>query len=137
MRAVFDSSALAKRYVVEPGTDRVLELCAAAEEVILSILCVPEIVSALNRLRRENRLTSKNYTAVKDDLAPDVEQATLVSITPSILARTIEILEKYPLRALDSVHLATALDAACDVFVSADRNQCQAARDLGLTVEAL
>ena len=49
MRIALDSSALAKRYVSESGTPRVLELCAQATEVVVSVLCVPEILSGLNR----------------------------------------------------------------------------------------
>ena len=40
MRLFLDSSALAKRYVLENGSDRVVELCREADEVVLSSLLV-------------------------------------------------------------------------------------------------
>ena len=135
MRVAFDSSALAKRYVLERGSDRVAELCARAEEVILSVVCIPEILSALNRLRRERLLTRNRYVRIKRALAADVEQATVLAITPPVLGRTVAALEKAPLRALDAIHVATGLDSACELFVSADKRQCDAARKMGLTVE--
>jgi uncharacterized protein len=135
MRIAFDTSALAKRYVAELGTSRVLELCAQATEVIVSVLCVPETLSGLNRLRREGRLPPEAYTTAKADLAGDMTQATIVPVTPSVVARTIEILEKTTLHTLDAVHLAVAIDAACDLFVSADARQCEAANELGLKLE--
>jgi hypothetical protein len=135
MRIAFDTSALAKRYVDERGTPRVLELCAQATEIVVSVLCVPEILSALNRLRREGRLTSGGYVAAKTDLADDMTQATIVPVTPAVVSRAIEILEKAALRTLDAIHLAVAMDSACDLFVSSDVRQCEAARELGLKIE--
>jgi predicted nucleic acid-binding protein len=137
MRIAFDTSALAKRYVVERGTARVLELCSQATEVVVSVLCVPETLSALNRLRREGRLTSDEYVAAKKELAGDMAQATVVQVTSTVLARAIEVLEKMALRTLDAIHLAVALDSGCDLFVSADVPQCEAAAELGLTIERI
>jgi hypothetical protein len=137
MRIAFDTSALAKRYVDERGTSRVLELCAQATEVVVSVLCVPEILSGLNRLRREGRLLSDGYAAAKADLAGDMTQATIVPVTPAVLSRAIEILEKTASRTLDAIHLAGAMDSACDLFVSADARQCEAASQLGMKIERI
>ena len=137
MRIAFDSSALAKRYVAEAGTERVLELCAQASQVILSVLCIPEIISGLNRLRREKGLSRRKYRSLKKDLAADVSQALLVPISETVLVVAIRALEGAPLRALDALHTATALDSSCDLFVSADTRQCKAARSLGLQVQQI
>ena len=137
MRIAFDSSALAKRYVAEAGTERVLELCAQARQVILSVLCIPEIISGLNRLRREKKLSTRKYRSLKKDLAADVAQALLVPISETVLGAAIRALEGAQLRALDALHIATALDSSCDLFVSADTRQCKAARSLGLRVEQI
>jgi len=137
MRICFDSSALAKRYVAEPGTERVLEFCSLAREVILSVLCVPEIISAMNRLRREEKLSAQQYLTLKEELAADIRQATIVAVTQPVVARTIELLEKASLGTLDAIHVATALDSSCELFVSADRQQSAAARLAGLTVEEI
>ncbi len=137
MRIVLDSSALAKRYVAEPGTERVLELCSEAQEIILSVLCVPEILSVLNRLKQEGGLSKRQYLELKEALAADVEQATIVTITQAVVIWGIEVLEETSLHTLDAIHVATALDSGCELFVSADRLQCTAARQLGLTVEEI
>ncbi len=137
MRLFLDSSALAKRYVEEPGTDRGLNLCRGAEEIILSSLCVPELISGFNRLRREEKLSLNRYRALKRELAADVEEATIIDLTPLIIDRTIACLERAPLRALDAVHLASAIESMCDLFLTADRKQGQAAAQLRLKVEAV
>jgi len=137
MRIAFDTSALAKRYIDERGTARVVELCADAREIVVSVLCVPEMISGLNRLRREGLLSSRKYDAVKNELAGDLAQATIAQITPSVISRTVEILERAELRTLDAVHVASALDCECNLFVSADARQCKAAEKMGLNIERI
>ena len=135
MRIVFDTSALAKRYLVERGTARVVELCGQADEIVVSVLCVPEMFSGLNRLRRDGSLSAEQYRRLKREFAADLVQAAVVAITPSVLTKAIAALEASALRALDAVHVATAQDSSCDLFVSADLRQCGAAKALGLTIE--
>ncbi len=137
MRVCLDSSALAKRYVAEIGSDRVAARCAGADEVILSVLCLPELVSAFNRLRRERRLSAKRYRRFKRDLASDVAQAVVIDVTPAVIERSIRCLEAMPLRALDALHLACALESRCELFLTADARQAEAARAFKLTVETV
>ena len=48
MKTYLDSSSFAKRFVDEAGSDAVEAICAEASELGLSVICVPEIVSALD-----------------------------------------------------------------------------------------
>ena len=50
MRVCFDSSAFAKRYINEPGTAEVLAWCDRADELVLSVIALPEMISAFCRL---------------------------------------------------------------------------------------
>lgn len=135
MRTFFDSSALAKRYVNESGTPLVLQLCSQAHEIVLAIIVVPELVSAFNRLRREGKLLEPDYLFVKSELAADVAAATIIEITPTVVAQSLNCLEQFPLRAMDALHLGAAITSGAQRFVSGDLRQCQAARSLGLLVE--
>ena len=51
-----DSSALAKRYVQETGSERVEEILADATSLGLSVIALTEVISALCRRRREAAL---------------------------------------------------------------------------------
>jgi len=132
MKVVLDSSSLAKRYVQEAGSDEVEGILQSASELGLCILCLPEIVSALNRLCREKALTAAEYRQAKEALAADMGEATILQLTPAVVARAVELLETNPLRALDSLHVACALEWGADLFVSSDRRQCAAATNAGL-----
>lgn len=48
MKIFLDSSTFAKRFVDEPESQKVEDLCSQAMELGLSVICVPEIMSALN-----------------------------------------------------------------------------------------
>jgi len=134
MRIYLDSSALVKRYIYEAGSTDVAERCAQASEVILSILALPEVISALNRLRRENRLSDRQYEQLREALVLDMEDAFVINMTVPVIQKSVICLEHHPLRTIDSMQIASALAASADLFVSADIRQCEAAEKMGLPV---
>jgi len=135
MRLFLDSSALAKRHIGEQGSDRVVARLQEADEAVLSVLAAPEVVSALNRRRREGRLADAAYQARKHDLIEDIKHATVLDLTPSVVAGAISLLERFALRCSDAIHVATAIEVGPDLFLSGDHRQCEAARAEGLNVE--
>ncbi|MBN2450923.1 MAG: type II toxin-antitoxin system VapC family toxin [Lentisphaeria bacterium] len=132
MRAVLDASALAKRYVQEPGSDEVEGILMQTSALGLCVVCMPEIVSALSRLRRERVLSVVQYRQAKHALAVDIGEATVLHLTPSVIARAVALLETNVLRALDSLHVACAIEWGAELFVSADHRQFAAAENAGL-----
>jgi len=137
MRIFLDSSALAKRYIAEKGSQKVISLCKKADEIILSILCIPEILSAFNRLRRERKMSDQQYQKLKSDLFKDITQATIVGIDNPVIMRTTICLEQEIFRTLDAIHIASAKESICDLFVSSDQKQCKAASGLGFQTKLI
>ena len=134
MRAFFDSSGLAKRYIKERGSEKVTEILSSSSEVAVSLVCPPEIVSALNRLRHQDFISSAQYKCTKKAHFADIGDMTICNITIPIVSAAIALIEKYPLRTLDALHVACAIEWQADLFVSADRRQLSAAKSLGLHV---
>jgi len=132
VRVFLDSSAFAKRFVDEPGSGQVESLCAEATELGLSILCVPEIVSALNRRRRERSLTEVQYLRAKRQIIDDVRDADIVNLTTSVVGSSVVVLEASAVRASDALHIACALEWDAEIFVSSDTRQLNAATRAGL-----
>ena len=137
MNIFFDSSALAKRYLEEKGSDRVQAILSSASALGVSVICVAEIISALCRRRRERRLSTQQYRDAKAALFSDIEDASVIGIGDEVIARSVELLEHFPLRSADALHLACAAEWSAELFVSADERQARAARAHGLKVEAL
>jgi predicted nucleic acid-binding protein len=132
VRIFFDSSAYAKRYIEEPGSQTVDKLCMAATEFALNIVCLPEIISVLNRWVRERVLTPRHYQEVKERLLEEVQDIVIINLTPSVISTCTAILEHSPVRAMDALHIACAVQWDAELFVSADRRQISAARKAGL-----
>ncbi len=61
MRTFFDTSAFVKRYIEEPGSERVMEIRSEAGHLVLSLICLPEMISTLNHLVREGKLSGDQY----------------------------------------------------------------------------
>ena len=135
MRVFFDSSAFAKRYVHEPGTEAVLSWCDRATEIGLAGIALPEIISAFCRLQREGNITPIQYQRLKSSLLSDIEDLAIVDLTPVVVRQAILSLEGSVLRGLDAIHIGCAVALQADVFVSADQRQREAAARAGLTVE--
>ena len=134
MRIFFDSSAFAKRYIEEPGSDKVEDLCVQATLLGVSSICLPEVISGLCRLSRDSILTKNQYEVTKGTLLKDFEDITVCNITPAVIGKTIHILETNTLRTLDALHIGCALEWKAEVFVSSDLRQISAAKKMGLKV---
>lgn len=134
MLVFFDSSAFAKRYVQEAGSDDVLSWCEQASEIGLSGIALPEIISAFCRLMREKRISRKQYHSLKVALLEDVRDAAICDLSPNVISQSILALEKNTLRGMDAIHIGSALALQAEVFVSADQRQCHAAKLAGLRV---
>ncbi len=67
----------------------------------------------------------------------DIDDATVIGITEDVIARAVDLLEQFPLRSADTLHIACASEWSTDLFVSADDRQCKAARAHGLRVQAI
>jgi uncharacterized protein len=101
------------------------------------VICIPEIVSALCRRRRERKLSTQEYRHTKAAVLSDIDDATVIGITEEVIAQAVALLEQFTLRSADALHIACAAEWSTDLFVSADDRQFQAAKARGLRVEAI
>ena len=133
MKTFFDSSAFVKRYIVEQGSDKVDDICQTTDKLALCVICIPEIISALNRRVREKIVSRSDYTTIKGRLLEDARDVEIINLTDEVVAHSMLILEQHPLRAMDALHIACAQAWKADLFVSADHDQVRAANRLGLS----
>ena len=134
MKIFLDSSALAKRYIRERGSEKVEHALSEATEAAVSLIGPPEIASALCRLRRQGSISGSQYDEAKKALFQDIEDMSVCNLTIPVVVRAMGLLEKHPLRTLDALHVAGALECRTDLFVSSDRRQLDAASVSGLRV---
>ena len=134
MKLFLDTSAFAKRYVAEQGSDKVVELCQQADSLVVSVICLPELIATLCRLLREKKITKADYRKLKGDAMMDLADIDICQIIPGVLASAVLLLETNPLRAMAALHVTSAVAVEADIFVSADYRQLAAARKARLKI---
>lgn len=138
-----DTSAIIKRYVTEVGSGWITSLIqpVSGHIVVLSALANVESFSTLARLQRSKHLTPTIVTQRQNDFLVDIKtQYLLISLNDAVLARAGTLVNKYPLRTLDSIQLSCAMEAQVTlgvvlVFLSADNNLLSAAAAEGFPTD--
>lgn len=143
----FDTSALVKLYFQEPGSLSVRSLYSRAERIATSAIAGAELASAMQRRVRESSLEKAVADRVwRDWLARSQEffEVPLPSGSSTIATQVFTLCSKYPLRASDAIHVASALEVARHHFpgdafllLTSDENLKKAATDEGLPCEDL
>jgi predicted nucleic acid-binding protein len=130
-----DTSALVKRYVLEPGSRTVREI-VRRRTVAVSRIAYAELASAVARLQREGELDARGRDQILARLDEDFASFTVVEVRPAIVRRVPALVVQRALRGYDAVHLASALavrdQGAALTFWSADRALVGAATSFGL-----
>jgi len=75
--------------------------------------------------------------AAKQYLSADVRDVVVISLVPEVISKCTLLLESNPIRAMDALHVASAMEWAADLFVSSDRRQLAAARKAGLRTKLI
>lgn len=107
MTLYLDTSSLVKLYVAEAGSDDVRRLVGEANVVATSVVAYAEMRSALARLRREGVLTAAKLTGAKREFYEQWPAYLALEATDALCRAAGEFAEKYRLRGLDSIHLAS------------------------------
>jgi len=68
----------------------------------------------------------------KEHLSEDVRDIVISNLTPSVISTCTAILERGPVRAMDALRIACAVQWGAELFVSAEKRQISPARRAGL-----
>ncbi len=131
-----DASALVKLLVPEEESRALNQALAGLTDVIVSDLALTEVASALGRRRRERRLTREEAQRLYREASKLHASSHQAELTPPVHRRAERLMLSLTisLRALDALHLATALDVEAATVVSFDPRLRDAAISQGLFV---
>ena len=135
-----DTSALAKRYLREPGSDEFDGFLERLLSVSISRLTVAELRCLLGRRRRNRDIDTdaerRATAAFEEDVAQGFLEVHPLEDQHALGARNLLIrLAAFPLRTLDALHLAIATAIGADAVATADDTFAAAAAALRLRVE--
>jgi uncharacterized protein len=135
-----ESSSLAKLFVRESGTDRLIALAETliqAQKLVSSLSRV-EVHSAVRRRERQGDLSPSDAREALEILAVEFAEMTEQPVTSSVIEVAQQMVDRHALRALDAVQLAScwAVRAASGisdiVFIASDSALLRAAVAEGL-----
>lgn len=134
-----DTSALAKLYFAEKGSETVRRAVIASSQNATSTVAYVETRSALSRKRRLREINEDTFRRHKLEFERDWEYLTKVAFDALIWGRAAELVEHFPLKAYDAVHLASAelvrrTGASAVTFACFDGTLCRAAASLGFAL---
>jgi predicted nucleic acid-binding protein len=132
-----DTSALAKWYLNEPGSEEFEAFITRQSAVAISRLTVVEFRCLLARRRRsgdiDGRTEERIFSVFEDDIRGGYLTVHRLEDEHAIAAaELIHRLRAHPLRSLDALHLAIALSLDTARIATADRTMALAAQAVGI-----
>jgi predicted nucleic acid-binding protein len=137
-----ESSALAKLFVQEKGTEKLIALVEplAGNQKLVSTLSRIEVRSAIRRRERAGDLSPAFAADALELLNAELDQTTEQPVNAVVIDAANQLIDRHPLRAMDSIQLAScctirAVIGISDiVFVSSDHALLAAAAAEGLQI---
>ncbi len=135
----FESTAFAKLFVQEQGTDALIRLMEAVEDnrKLISASTPLEVYAAVRRRERAGALSAEDATAALDILRMEAARMVQQPLNPAVLEAARQLLDRTSLRWPDTLQLGAAVVArdmflATEIiFVSASQQLLEAAKTEG------
>jgi predicted nucleic acid-binding protein len=142
---LLDASALAKRYSLETGVDRMDHLFnnTSLDRLMCLMLGAAEVVSVLVRRRNGGVLSSATFSQAMNNLKSEVIDAADFNTLPmdnDLITAALPLIDQHAVNANDAVVLQASLDLAAQlrsqgddlVLVASDQRLLKAAQAEGL-----
>jgi predicted nucleic acid-binding protein len=134
-----ESTAFAKLFVQETGTDALIKLMEAVEDnrKLISASAPLEVYAAVRRRERAGDISADDATAALEILRMEAARMVQEPLNPAVLEAARQLLDRTTLRWPDALQLGAALVAremfqgTEIIFVSASQHLLEAARSEG------
>ena len=135
----FESTAFAKLFVQEQGTDALIRLMEAVEDnrKLISASTPLEVYGAIRRRERTGAISAEDATAALDILRMEAARMVQQPLNPAVLEAARQLLDRTTLRWPDTLQLGAATVARDMfqgteiIFVSASPQLLEAAKSEG------
>jgi predicted nucleic acid-binding protein len=131
-----ESTAFAKLFVQEQGTDALISLMEAVEDnrKLISASTPLEVYAAIRRRERSGAISPEDAAAALDSLRLEAARMVQEPLNPAVLEAARQLLDRTTLRWPDTLQLAAAIvardmfQATEIIFVSASPQLLEAAK---------
>ena len=137
-----ESTAFAKLFVQEPGTDAMIRLMESVEDnrKLIAASAPLEVYSAIRRRARAGGISSEDANAALEILRIEAARMVQEPLNPAVLEVARQLIDRTELRWPDALQLGAAIVAremfqgTEIIFVSASSNLLDVARTEGFNV---
>jgi predicted nucleic acid-binding protein len=137
-----ESTAFAKLFVQEPGTDAMIRLMESVEDnrKLIAASAPLEVYSAIRRRARAGGISSEDANAALEILRIEAARMVQEPLNPAVLEAARQLIDRAELRWPDALQLGAAIVAremfqgTEIIFVSASSNLLDVARNEGFNV---
>jgi predicted nucleic acid-binding protein len=137
-----ESTAFAKLFVQEPGTDALIHLMEAVEDnrKLISASTPLEVYAAIRRRERSGAVSAENASAALDSLRLESARMVQQPLNPAVLEAARQLLDRTTLRWPDTLQLGAAevaremFQGTEIIFVSASAQLLEAAKAEGFNI---
>lgn len=111
MKVVYiETSALLSWLFNEPGCEEVRTAMASADKCVSSVLTLVEARRAFQRVLHEQLLTQADYHVLQGMVSSARRAWYFLEVTQAVINRAGDVFPIEPVRSLDALHLASALE---------------------------
>jgi predicted nucleic acid-binding protein len=137
-----ESTAFAKLFVQEPGTDALIRLMESVEDnrKLIAASAPLEVYAAIRRRARSGGISPEDATSALDILRIEAARMVQEPLNPAVLEAARQLVDRTELRWPDALQLGAAIVAremfqgTEIIFVSASSHLLEAARAEGFNV---
>lgn len=137
-----ESTAFAKLFVQEPGTDALIRLMESVEDnrKLIAASAPLEVYAAIRRQVRTGRISAENAASALDILRVEAARMVQEPLNPAVLEAARQLIDRTELRWPDALQLGAAIVAremfqgTEIIFVSASPHLLEAARTEGFNI---
>ncbi len=131
-----DTSAYLKLFIRESGSTKARKIVRQSRVLSSAVLAI-ESYSALSRRRHSGEIGGKEFETLVSRIKESILSIETVRVTDEILQRAEQVTLRSNARALDAIHISSALlfqeaVAISLPFITSDKKQCDAAGRQGL-----
>ena len=137
-----ESTAFAKLFVQEPGTDTLIRLMEAVEDnrKLIAASAPLEVYAAIRRRERAGGISAANASAALEILRMEAARMVQEPLNPAVLESARQLVDRTQLRWPDALQLGAAIvaremfQATEIIFVSSSHRLIEAAKAEGFNV---
>lgn len=118
MICLFDTSALVKLVVAEPGSDAAVMIWNRTTSPVASRLVHPELFAAMAGARRAGRLEAAQLRTVGERARYLLLEVTWLDLGPDLAQLAADLAAEHFLSGADAVHLASAVSLGSDAALA-------------------